>query len=63
MRERIVDYEMHHYHQPSDEIQPTWNYAGMIQDAQLGFAVGATIAGGGDAPAFVAGDEFARARK
>lgn len=48
---------------PSDEIQPTWNFAGMIQDAQLGFAVGATIASGGDAPAFVPGDEFAHARK
>jgi Zn-dependent M28 family amino/carboxypeptidase len=63
MREQIIDYEMHHYHQPSDEIQPTWNFAGMIQDAQLGFAVGATIAGGGEAPAFVPGDEFAHARK
>ncbi len=37
---QMEDYEEHHYHQPSDEYDPKWNFDGMIEDAQLGFFAG-----------------------
>ena len=40
-KQQHEEYEEKHYHQPSDEIQDSWNYDGMIEDAQLGFYVGA----------------------
>jgi Zn-dependent M28 family amino/carboxypeptidase len=56
-------YDAHNYHQPSDEIQPSWNFDGMIEDAQLGFWVGVDIANAADLPGWVPGDEFEGARK
>ncbi len=63
MRHQIEDYEAHHYHQPSDEIHADWVYDGMIEDAQLGFAVGYAVANADALPGWVPGDEFAAARK
>jgi Zn-dependent M28 family amino/carboxypeptidase len=57
------EYEKEHYHQPSDEIQDSWNYDGMIDDAQLGFYVGLNVANAAQAPGWVPGDEFEAARK
>ena len=51
-------YEKEHYHAPSDEIQDSWNYDGMIDDAQLGFYVGLNVANAEQAPTWVPGDEF-----
>jgi Zn-dependent M28 family amino/carboxypeptidase len=62
-REQIVLYERTHYHQPSDQIQPDWNYDGMIENAQLGFAVGVKVANSDQLPGWVPGDEFEAARK
>ena len=62
-REQIERYEGSHYHQPSDQLQPDWNFDGMIADAQLGFAVGVRIAGADQLPGWVPGDEFEAARK
>jgi Zn-dependent M28 family amino/carboxypeptidase len=57
------EYEEKHYHQPSDEIQDSWNYDGMIEDAQLGFYVGVNVANAAHGPTWVPGDEFEAARK
>jgi len=56
-------YEKEHYHAPSDEIQDSWNYDGMIEDAALGFYVGLNVANAAQTPAWVPGDEFEAARK
>ena len=57
------DYETKRYHQPSDEIDASWNFDGMIEDAQLGFYVGLAVANADDMPTWNAGDEFEAARK
>jgi hypothetical protein len=56
-------YEEHHYHQPSDEIRPDWNFDGMIDDASLGFRAGLIVANADEMPSWVPGDEFEGARK
>jgi Zn-dependent M28 family amino/carboxypeptidase len=60
-RHATEDYELHHYHQPSDELQPDWNFDGMVEDAQLGFWTGYVVANQDDKPAWTPGDEFAGA--
>jgi Zn-dependent M28 family amino/carboxypeptidase len=62
-KEQHEAYEEKHYHQPSDEISDTWNYDGMIEDAQLGFWVGLNVANADTLPAWTPGDEFEAARK
>ncbi len=62
-REQVEFYEAHHYHQPSDQIQPDWNFDGMIENAQLGFAVGVKVANADQMPSWLPGDEFEAARK
>ena len=61
-RQQQDAYIEHHYHQPSDHLQADWNFDGMIEDAQLGFAIGAVIADRDGLPGWVPGDEFAAAR-
>ena len=62
-REQHDKYEATNYHQPSDEINDSWNFEGMIEDAQLGFWTGLNIANADAMPTWVAGDEFEAARK
>jgi len=61
-KEQHERYEREHYHQPSDEIDDSWNFDGMIEDAQLGFHVGLNVANADEMPAWVPGDEFEAAR-
>jgi Zn-dependent M28 family amino/carboxypeptidase len=53
----------HVYHQPSDEIDDTWVYDGMIEDATLGFLSGWVVAQADEMPKWNPGDEFEAARK
>jgi Zn-dependent M28 family amino/carboxypeptidase len=62
-KEQHEAYEAKSYHQPSDEIDESWNFDGMIQDAQLGFWVGLKVANAEAMPTWVPGDEFEEARK
>jgi hypothetical protein len=62
-KKQVEDYEANRYHQPSDEYDPSWNYEGMIEDAQLGFYAGLAIANTPQLPAWNPGDEFEAARK
>ncbi|MFL6551448.1 MAG: M28 family peptidase [Povalibacter sp.] len=62
-REQHDKYESTNYHQPSDEINDSWNFDGMIEDSQLGFWTGLDVANADDMPTWVAGDEFEGARK
>jgi Zn-dependent M28 family amino/carboxypeptidase len=53
----------HIYHQPSDQIDDTWVFDGMIEDATVGFKVGWLIAQADAMPTWKAGDEFEATRK
>jgi Zn-dependent M28 family amino/carboxypeptidase len=61
-KEQKEAYEATNYHQPSDELDETWNFDGMIQDAQLAFLAGYRIAQEDQMPTWVPGDEFEAAR-
>jgi Zn-dependent M28 family amino/carboxypeptidase len=47
-----------HYHQPSDEADPTWDLSGAVQDVQLLFEVGYQIANGDKFPEWKPESEF-----
>jgi Zn-dependent M28 family amino/carboxypeptidase len=61
-REQQDHYTEVNYHQPSDEYDPSWNLAGMIEDALLGYWTGLAIANADEMPTWVPGDEFEAAR-
>lgn len=62
-KEQIETWERRNYHQPSDQVEDSWNYDGMIEDAKLSFLAGLSIAGSDTMPAWKAGDEFEAARR
>ncbi len=45
-------------HQPSDEVDPTWDLSGAVQDVQLLFEVGYQVANGDKFPEWKPGTEF-----
>jgi len=61
-RERREEYTRDHYHKPSDEYDPSWNLEGAIQDLQLMFAVGHSLATGEAWPNWRQGTEFKAVR-
>ena len=61
-REQQNHYTEVHYHQPSDEYDPSWDFGGLIEDALLGYWTGLAIANADDMPAWNPGDEFEAAR-
>lgn len=56
------EYNDRHYHQPSDEYKPDWDFSGMVQTANFGLALGIDIANAPKLPTWNAGDEFLDAR-
>lgn len=61
-REQIEAWTERHYHQPSDDYDPTWDLSGMVDDARLLFLAGWLVATADQAPAWLPGDEFAPLR-
>jgi Zn-dependent M28 family amino/carboxypeptidase len=57
------EWEAKHYHQPSDELRPDWNFSGAAEDAQLYLYLGLKVANETALPAWKPGDEFEAARK
>jgi len=57
--EQFKAYNTAHYHQPSDEFRETWNFKGMIQEAEIAMAIGRRISDAAQMPKFNEGDEFA----
>ena len=53
----------HVYHQPSDQLDDTWVFDGMIEDAMIGFGAGWIVAQADEMPTWNPGDEFEAARK
>jgi Zn-dependent M28 family amino/carboxypeptidase len=61
-REQQNHYTEVNYHQPTDEYDPSWTFAGMVDDALLGYWTGLAIANADDMPTWNPGDEFEAAR-
>ena len=61
-REQMNAWEASHYHQPSDEIDDTWNLDGAVDDTRVAFVCGLAVAEDENLPAWNAGDEFEAAR-
>ena len=62
-KQQVDLFETKHYHQPSDELRPDWDFGGMVEDAQLVFYLGVKVANQTALPAWRPGDEFEAARK
>lgn len=62
-KEQVEKWEATKYHQPSDEYEDSWNFAGAVEDTQLMFLVGLKVANAEQMPTWVPGDEFESARK
>src|SRR6185503_9993997 len=60
---RQEEWEAKHYHQPSDELRPEWDFSGAVEDAQLYLYLGLKVANQTALPAWKPGDEFEAARK
>ena len=57
-RAAAEDYRANHYHQPSDEYDPAWNWDGAIRDLSLYYRIGRDLAQSDAWPNWVEGDEF-----
>jgi Zn-dependent M28 family amino/carboxypeptidase len=58
--EQFKVYNTAHDHQPSDEYSDSWDFRGMVQEAEIALAIGRRIADLDQMPRFNASDEFAR---
>jgi Zn-dependent M28 family amino/carboxypeptidase len=61
--EQFRAYNTAHYHQPSDEYSDTWDFRGMLQEAEIAMAIGRRIADMDQMPRFNPNDEFAKAQR
>jgi Zn-dependent M28 family amino/carboxypeptidase len=57
-KQKRDEYVAKHYHQPSDEVDPTWDLSGAVQDVQLLFEVGYQVANGDKFPGWKPSSEF-----
>jgi Zn-dependent M28 family amino/carboxypeptidase len=61
-KEKGDEYNVRHYHQPSDELRDDWRYEGAIQQAEFVVRLVARIADQPEVPSWNRGDEFEKAR-
>jgi len=54
----VADYNARRYHQPSDQFDPRWTFAGTAQEATVAYELGRRVADGADWPRWNAGGEF-----
>jgi len=52
------EFDLHDYHQVSDEIKPDWDLSGAVQDVQLLFQVGYDVANTDKFPEWKPGNQF-----
>jgi hypothetical protein len=57
------DYTAKYYHQASDEYKDWWDVSAMIQEAELGLAIGIKLANLPSMPRYNDSDEFSAADK
>jgi len=56
--EAAREYRDLRYHKPADEVQPDWDYRGVIEDLQLLYVVGRAVADSEQWPQWYDGNEF-----
>lgn len=56
--ERLKEYRDKHYHQASDEMDPSWDFAAAVQMARLTLWLGWEAANADDKPMWLPGEEF-----
>jgi Zn-dependent M28 family amino/carboxypeptidase len=56
-------YRTAHYHQPSDEFDPSWDFSGLEMLARFGYVLGGKVANLPELPTWNPGDEFLAARE
>jgi Zn-dependent M28 family amino/carboxypeptidase len=56
------DYLLHHYHQPADEFDPSWDMSGPLEDEEALYTAGDTLANGEVWPNWRDGSEFRATR-
>jgi Zn-dependent M28 family amino/carboxypeptidase len=61
-RKQVEEWELKKYHQPGDKLEASWNFDGMIEDAQLDMLSAWVIAQADAMPTWKPGDEFEAAR-
>jgi len=59
----INQWEATDYHQPSDEYRDWWDLSGAVEDVQLNFYLGLSVANADRMPSWNKGDEFEAVRK
>jgi Zn-dependent M28 family amino/carboxypeptidase len=57
-RAAAQDYRANRYHQPSDEYDPAWNWAGAVSDGNIYYRVGRALATTREWPNWLPSDEF-----
>ena len=57
-----AEYRANRYHGPQDEYDPNWNWAGVMQDLQLFYRIGRSLAQSTSWPNWMPGDEFRATR-
>ena len=62
-RAQFEDYVAHHYHQPSDEYRPDWDFRGIAKLARFGFVLGWLASEQPQPIEWLPGDEFEAQRK
>ena len=55
---RADEFDLHDYHQVSDEVKPDWDLSGAVQDVQLLFQVGYEVSNNDKYPEWKPGNEF-----
>lgn len=57
-----AEYRAKRYHGPQDEYDPNWNWGGVMQDLQLFYRIGRSLAQSVSWPSWMPGDEFRATR-
>lgn len=60
---RYAEWISNKYHSPGDEVEDSWNFDGLVEDAQLGFMLADAVADADVTPTWYPGDEFEAARQ
>ncbi len=60
---QYADWISNKYHSPGDEVDESWVFDGLVEDAQLGFMLAAAVANADVTPTWYVGDEFEATRQ
>jgi Zn-dependent M28 family amino/carboxypeptidase len=60
---KIEEYGRTRYHAPSDQLDSTWEFSGMVEDTRMLFDIGLTLSNESSFPKWKEGSEFKAARE